>query len=66
MKAISISGVRAIKSGFVIKVINALVRIKAAFTFSDSVVFLKLIYEQLCDSYLLVSLSAMNAVKRVI
>lgn len=64
LNAISISAIRA---GFVIKVINALVlRIKATFTFTDSVVFLKLIYKQLCDSYFLVSLSATNAVKRVI
>lgn len=67
LKAISRSAVSGIRAGFVMKVINALVlRIKATFAFTDSVVFLKPVYEQLCSSYLLVSLSATNAVKRVI
>lgn len=40
LNAISISAVRAIRAGFVLNVIKALVlRIKAAFTFTDSVVF---------------------------
>lgn len=57
----------AIRAGFLIKVVNAFVlRIKAAFTFTSSAVFFKLIYEQLRNSYLRVSLSATNTVKRVI